>query len=85
MRGKKAKAIRRALVPGRDKTGMSRGTFVRLLTQYERVVRKRVLVQWPLQVLFGPIPVDYYTQTLNKDCPRAKIQDFKKKVQAYGR
>jgi hypothetical protein len=77
MNEKKVKALRKALCPPKSETGMSRGAFMRLLTRYEQKIYRRSSHWWPLAELFGPFVVDYYTQTLNKDCPRALVKQFK--------
>jgi hypothetical protein len=77
MNEKKVKLLRKHLCPPRSETGMSRGAFMRLLTRYERKVHRRFMVEWPLQKLFGLLEIDIYTQTLNKDCPRALVKQFK--------
>jgi hypothetical protein len=70
---KQAKRIRTAILPNRVDCGMSRGRFTRGLTRYKRHIHKRVLVSWVLESLFGKIPFEYYTDTVDPDCPRGTI------------
>lgn len=80
MNEKKTKALRKAMVPGRGTTGMSRGAFVRLLTKYNRLVRKRVLCRDVYDKDGEQVVLDYYTQTLDPECPRGKLQAIKRGV-----
>lgn len=89
MNAKRAKAIRNAILPGREETGMSRGAFLRTLTQYtESNVRKYVLEyppekeeQWDGTIkLVEPEPFEYIKSTvrLDENCPRGLYKKFKR-------
>ena len=83
MNAKRAKRLRKALVPGRSVSGISRGRLMRELTKYDRTIHRRLSVAWPLQELFGPIQIDYYTLRNIPDSPRGMYRKFKRKYNEH--
>jgi hypothetical protein len=91
MNEKRAKAIRQAIIPGREVTGTSRGDFLRGTTKYEHKVGKRFIVE-RFKVMgkgqyleerednatYEERTFDTYTRTLQEDCPRGMVQKFKR-------
>lgn len=74
MRGSNAKILRQAVVPGREETGMSRGAFIRMLTQYETTIHR--VVRYPKAHGGEDFEVPYHTTTLKADCPRGMLRKF---------
>lgn len=79
MNSKKAKALRRALIPSREITGISRGTFLRGLTRYISRVVKRI------KHVDSEDPKKFWVEekesiTLDPECPRAKYQLIKRAI-----
>ena len=78
MSGKKFKAIRKAYIPGREETGISRGAFIRALTQYDKTNRKGFTYQYT-----DPETEDFswetYTAVLDKNCPKGLYKTVKRR------
>ena len=72
----RAKRIRQAIVPERSETGMSRGEFVRMLTQYDAKIHK--VVRFEKAFNGEDFDVPYHTITVKPDCPRGMIRKFSK-------
>ena len=81
MNQKKAKRIRRAILPAKTKTGMSRGRFMRLLTTHKEENTGSVkYISWPLQQVYGKIPYKCKRLRVDPDCPRGKYLQIKRIV-----
>ena len=82
MNAKKAKKLRKALLPGKEDTGMSRGQFMREVKDYANTNVKRFVMEFPGAEPGTTAEFRHTTQTtqLTKDAPRAMYKRFKKEL-----
>lgn len=81
MNAKRVKAIRRAIIPGREHTGTSRGRFEKGTTLYAaQENRKKYSLEFPLDKRGGwSDDFIWFTGTvrLEPTCPRAMVKQYK--------
>ena len=82
MNAKKAKALRRALIPGKEDTGLSRGDFMRGVKQYTDTNVKGFVMELPGAEPGTTAEFRHSTQTtkLTEDSPRSMYKRFKKEL-----
>jgi len=83
MNEKRAKRLRKALLPGREDTGMSRGAFMRGVKDYTDTNVKGFVLEFPeVEPGQGRPEFRWTTQTtrLTDDSPRAMYKRFKRAV-----
>lgn len=83
MNAKKAKLLRKAILPDRAETGMSRGAFLRGLTRYEEKFRKKYVLEFPRDPDTGKErePFEWITSTkfLDPNSPRGLYKTIKRR------
>jgi hypothetical protein len=83
MNAKKLKLLRRSMLPGREETGISRGAFLRALTQYTEDKVKKFVLQFPLDEEGNEVEdFEWHTSTkvLDPNCPRGLYKNLKRKL-----
>lgn len=84
MSHRRAKSMRQIVIPRErinvvSKTRVSRGAFIRATTCYKKEKQAIIKVKWPLQVLFGLMPVQTYRLVLGES-PRRYLQRAKRRA-----
>jgi len=85
MSHRRAKLLRKLLTPKLkplSKTRVSQGQFLRATTCYKMEQTAIIKIPWPLQVLFGKLPIQKYRRVLG-DCPRLYIQQTKRSMRQW--